>query len=182
MAHARLKLRAVSADEMAEIERRANARRLAARTVERARIIRDAQAGLGISEIARRRQCTRPKVMKWLSRFNAQGLAGLEDEARSGRPATYTPEQVSIVVEASLTDPQTLNLPFGSWTLDRLEQYLNERRGIAIKRSRIGTLLLAEGLRWRKQESWFGERVDPDFAAKRGRLKSSTRRRPTAVR
>ena len=53
-------------------------------------------------------------------------------------------------------------MPFGSWTLDRLAQYLNERRGISIKRSRIGTLLLAEGLRWRKQESWFGERVDPE--------------------
>jgi transposase len=182
MSQAKLKLRALSADETAEIERRANARRLPARTVERARIIRDAHAGLGVSEIARRRQCTRPQVMQWLSRFNADGLAGLEDAARSGRPATYTSEQVSIVVEASLTDPQTLNLPFGSWTLDRLAQYLNEQRGIAIKRSRIGTLLLAEGLRWRKQESWFGERVDPDFAAKRGRLKRSIRRPLKAAR
>jgi hypothetical protein len=36
-------------------------------------------------------------------------------------------------------------------------------------RSRISELLIAEGLRWRKPETWFGERVDPDFAAKRGR-------------
>jgi len=28
-------------------------------------------------------------------------------------------------------------------------------------------MLLAEGLRWRKQETWFGERVDPEFAEKR---------------
>jgi transposase len=72
------------------------------------------------------------------------------------------------VVAASLTDPQSLGLPFASWTLDRLETYLNEVKGIAIKRSRINDLLLREGLRWRQQESWFGERVDPDFAAKRG--------------
>jgi len=169
MAEAKLKLRALSAAETSEIERRANARRLPARTVERARIIRDAQSGMSVSQIAQRRRGSRAQVMEWLRRFNAQGIAGLEDAPRSGRPATYTPEQVSIVVETSLTDPQSLNLPFGSWTLDRLEQYLNEQRGIAIKRSRIGTLLLAEGLRWRKQESWFGEQVDPDFAAKRGR-------------
>ena len=169
MAEAKLKLRALSAQETAEIERRANARTLPARTVERARIIRDAQAGYRVTDIAKRRQCSRMMVMKWLARFNAQGLTGLADEPRSGRPATYTPEEVSTVIATSLTDPQQLQLPFGSWTLDRLAEYLNAQRGIAIKRSRIGTLLLAEGLRWRKQESWFGERVDPDFAAKRGR-------------
>lgn len=169
MAEAKLKLRVLNAQEAAEIERRANARTLPARTVERARIIRDAQSGLSVSAIAERWQCSRTMVMKWLARFNAQGLAGLNDEPRSGRPATYSPEEVSTVIATSLTDPQQLQLPFGSWTLDRLAQYLNEQRGIAIKRSRISDLLRAEGLRWRKQESWFGERVDPDFAEKRGR-------------
>ena len=169
MAEAKLKLRVLSTEETKEIERRANAQSLAARTVERARIIRDASAGLSVSDIAQRRQCSRPMVMKWLTRFNAQGLAGLNDEPRSGRPSTYTPAEVATVISAALSDPQKLELPFAAWTLDRLEQYLNERRGITIKRSRISDLLLAEGLRWRKQENWFGERVDPDFAEKRGR-------------
>ncbi len=50
------------------------------------------------------------------------------------------------------------------------------------KRSRIDELLRAEGLRWRQAESWFGARVDPDFAAKRGRSRPSTppRRRPAS--
>src|SRR5205823_6001798 len=108
-----------NAQETAEIERRANAHRLPARTVERARIIRDAQAGYGVSEIAKRRQCSRTVVMKWLIRFNGQGLAGLADEPRSGRPTTYTPDEVSTVIATALTDPQKLQLPFGSWTLDR---------------------------------------------------------------
>src|SRR6266851_3249903 len=30
-----------------------------------------------------------------------------------------------------------------------------------------------EGLRWRKQEGWFGERIDPEFAEKRGPSNSS---------
>jgi hypothetical protein len=75
----------------------------------------------------------------------------------------------------SLTPPEQLGLPFASWTLDRLEAYLNERKGIAIKRSRIDDLLIAEGLRWRTQETWFGERVDPEFAQKRGALRNSIR-------
>ena len=68
----------------------------------------------------------------------------------------------------ALTDPQTLDLPFQSWTLDRLAAYLSEQKGIAMKRSRLGEVLLTEGLRWRQQETWFGERVDPEFAQKGG--------------
>ena len=80
------------------------------------------------------------------------------------------------VVEASLTKPEALGLPFACWTLDRLEAYLNEAKGLPIKRSRISELLIAEGLRWRQQETWFGARVDPDFVAKRGRSSRSTKR------
>ncbi len=81
----------------------------------------------------------------------------------------------------ALTDPKTLDLPFASWTLDRLAAYLNEREGIAIKRSRIDEILLAEGLRWRRHETWFGERVDPAFVEKRGGSRGSTPRRPKAA-
>jgi hypothetical protein len=43
-----------------------------------------------------------------------------------------------------------------------------------MQRSRIDEILLHEGLRWRKHETWFGERVDPAFTEKRGRSKRST--------
>jgi hypothetical protein len=36
-----------------------------------------------------------------------------------------------------------------------------------MQRSRIDEILVHEGLRWRKHETWFGERVDPAFAEKR---------------
>ena len=51
------------------------------------------------------------------------------------------------MVAAALTPPEQLGLPFASWTLARLEAYVNEHKGIAIKRSRIDELLIAEGLR-----------------------------------
>ena len=173
----RLQLRELSAAEQVEIEHMARSRTVAARLVERARIIRWAGQGQPVKAIAQRLKVSEMTVGRWLKRFNAAGLAGLADEARSGRPPTYTPEQVADVIATALTAPQALNQPFASWTLDRLEQYLNEVRGLAIKRSRIDEILLAEGLRWRQQEKWFGERVDPDFAVKRGRSSGSTRHR-----
>jgi transposase len=47
--------------------------------------------------------------------------------------------------------------------LDRLVAYLHEQRGVAMRRTRVDEVLLAEGLRWRTREGWFGARVDPDF-------------------
>jgi hypothetical protein len=48
-----------------------------------------------------------------MTRFSQLGLAGLEDQPRAGRPATYIPEKVAQVIAAALTDPQKLDLPFG---------------------------------------------------------------------
>jgi transposase len=170
-----LSLRDVTAEERAAVERLAHSRTAAARLVERTRVVLAALDGERVSAIAARFSITDATVYLWLHRFNDGGLAGLQDKPRKGRPPTYTPEQVGVVVATALTDPQTLGLPFASWTLDRLAAYLAEQMGIAIKRSRIDELLIAEGLRWRKEETWFGERVDPAFAQKRGRSSNSTR-------
>jgi len=164
----KLRVRELTAEEQAIIERLARSRTAAAREVERAQIIWHSQQGESVQSLAERLGLCTATVRFWIKRFNAAGISGLNDEPRAGRPATYTPEEVSEVVALSLTDPQTLNLPFASWTLDRLETYLNEVKGIGIKRSRIDDVLRNEGLRWRTQETWFGERVDPDFARKRG--------------
>ena len=177
---ARIPLRELTPGERRELERLAHARTAPARLVERARIILAAAAGRSTAEIARELNVSRPTVPAWVRRFNDGGLPALEDRPRSGRPHTYDADQRAAVLAAALTDPQELGLPFGSWTLDRLRDYLNERVGLPIKRSRIDEILLAEGLRWRQQESWFGERVDPDFAAKRGRSSGSTPPRPRA--
>jgi transposase len=171
-----LRVRNLTEDEKASIHRLAHSRTEPARLVERARIIWLGSQGQRAPAIARALRVTEATGRQWLKRFNAHGVAGLQDQPRSGRPPTYTAEEVGEVIALSLTDPQSLGLPFASWTLDRLAAYLNEAKGIAIKRTRIDELLLAEGLRWRSQETWFGERVDPAFAEKRGPSSRSTPR------
>jgi hypothetical protein len=54
-------------------------------------------------------------------------------------------------------------------------------KGIGMKRSRVSEVLLAEGLKWRQEETWFGARVDPEFERKRGRSSASTPPRPRAA-
>ncbi len=205
-----LRVRALTNAERQTVERLARSRTEPARLVERARIVWASPVGDRVPAIAVQLHLTEATVRLWISRFTVQGVAGLQDEARPGRPATYTAEQVSEAIATALTKPDRLGLPFGSWTLDRLEVYLNEEKGIPIKRSRIDELLIAEGLRWRSHESWFGERaavappvaagtltavatpaaagtltaekpIDPEFAQKRGRSPNSIPLRPQRV-
>lgn len=163
------------------LEKLARSRTAQARLVERAEIILAVAAGDRPSVIAERLHVTRLTVYSRSKRFNAGGLDGLHDQPRSGRPATYQPDEIAQVIATALSKPQDLQLEFASWTLDRLETYVNQQKGIAIKRSRIDELLIAEELRWRTQETWFGEKVAPDFAEKRGGSKRSTRPRQRAV-
>ena len=176
-----LKLRELSAEEQQAINKLARSRTAPARLVERARILQLASTGVRVPALAQQLKLSEATVRTWLKRFNAEGLSGLNDRDRKGRPVTYTSEQVAELIALSLTDPQQLGLPFGCWTMDRLAAYLKEHKGIPIKRSRISEVLIAEGLRWRTQESWFGERVDPEFAEKRGASTRSTPPRRKAV-
>jgi transposase len=192
-----LRLRNLTAEEHSAIQQLAQSRTAPARLVERARMVSHAAAGERVPAIAKRLDLDARTVRLWLGRFQAEGLEGLEDRPRSGAPVTYTPEVVGEVIATSLTDPKTLNLPFGCWSIRRLQAYLNEEKGIPIGRSRLDDLLLAEGLRWRTQETWFGERatleagepaesetpppVDPEFAQKRGSSAGFTRPRRSAA-
>lgn len=176
-----LRLRALTEEETRVIKKVSQSRTEEARLVERANIIRLANEGKTVSQIAAAVSIDEKTVRKWLKRFAEQGLVGLADAPRSGAPARYTPEVKAEIVATALRRPKELGQPFGSWTFERLATYLREERGVGMKKTRIFAILREEGLRWRHEETWFGERVDPDFAQKRGSSKRSTPPRPRRV-
>ena len=169
--------RQLTPEERRELQRQAHSRAGSVRSAERARIILAASELENVGMVARVIGVDKKTVRQWVERFTSCGLNGLADAPRSGHPFRYNEEERARVVELALTDPRALGLPFASWTFDRLEAYLNEDLEIPIKRSRIHELLVKEGLRWHQEEGWLGERVDPTFLEKRGRLS-----RPTTLR
>ena len=108
-----LRVRAMTDEERKTIEQLSRSRTAAARQVERARMIHWASQGQRVPQIATRLGVAENTVRNWITRFNEAGLPGICDEARTGRPPTYSPEEVSVVVATALTKPDDLVLPFG---------------------------------------------------------------------
>jgi transposase len=182
-----IRVHALSPAEIGQLRDLAHSRKRGAGLVRRAQIMQiikiimhAVEEQLSAPEIAARMELCSQTVRFWLKRCNARGLQGLEEDMRSGRPRTYSAEEQSTVIGTALTRPAELGLPFACWTLDRLVADLSEP-GIGMRRSRISEIRRAEGLKWRREETWFGERVDPEFARKRGRSSSATRRRRRAA-
>lgn len=64
---------------------------LAAGLARRARAILLLAQGHSISEVGRLVAMQRRHLHKWIDRFHEQGIAGLADEKRTGRPPVFSP-------------------------------------------------------------------------------------------
>jgi transposase len=87
---------------------------------ERAAIVLACADGVGTSEAARRLGLSRPTVIKWRDRFIAQGITGLDDEPRSGRPKTI--DDAAII--AATLDPPPERLGVTHWSTRLLARQL----------------------------------------------------------
>jgi len=78
-------------DQRRELEARTRRYTLPYRDVMRAKLVLMAADGLDNDEIAARLDTRREIVSKWRKRFFEQGLPGLEERPRGGRPPVFSP-------------------------------------------------------------------------------------------
>ena len=168
-----VKLRTLTTEEITEIKRLATSRKESIRLVQRARIIAfmvedpklyATEAGLKAGFKSS------PIGAEWVRRFNKDGLKGLEDRPRPGKKPTHKPEVKSALIALAIQKPSGLGYPFELWTLERLQRAFEERNHTHLSDSTIWEWLDAEGLEWKRQQSWFHEaqKADPEFVEKRG--------------
>src|SRR5450432_4354682 len=89
-------------EQRAQLESMASSRSLPAGLVTRLRIVLLSAAGKMNQQIARQLGLTNATVGKWRRRFVEQGVAGLHDELRSGRPRPISDERVAQLVRKTL--------------------------------------------------------------------------------
>lgn len=176
----KLELRSFTGEEERELRKLAASRTAPARLVQRAKILVTMlnEPEIGAMEAGRRAGLSGQSGCAWVKRFNAGGLAVLEDELRGGRPPTHPPKVRSALVSLATQKPRSLGLPFELWTLERLQREFKAHEGVHLSDSTIWTWLRDEGLHWKRQQSWFhdAEKHDPEFVEKRGPSSGPTRR------
>lgn len=89
-------------------------------------------------------------IYAWHKRWREQGIAGLRDGHRTGRPAKADAQYVKELERVLALDPRTLGLPFTIWTLNRLRLYLAEQTEILLSYTRFRALMSREGYRWKE--------------------------------
>ena len=99
-------VRALGSEEAQVIEKLVRSRTVPAGIFERALIVKWSSEGLTPLEIARRLPMKWDNVVKWIRRFNQEGLAGLQERPGRGRKPQIRAEQALAVVETVLAAPQ----------------------------------------------------------------------------
>ena len=106
--------------EREELTRWTRSSSIRAGLAQRARIVLLAADGVSNTAIAVRLGVSRPTVIGWRDRYAAHGLAGLDDEPRSGRPRTIDHRRI---VTATLTPPPR-RLGVTHWSTRLLARHL----------------------------------------------------------
>ena len=124
----------------------------------RARMVLLAADGMPNAQIARTVGVSRPTVIGWRNRYAAGGMAALEDEPRSGRPAVI--DEIDVVVATLAADgrpPERLGITH--WPA----RFLAAELGISF--ASVARIWRKRGIQPHRLES-FKFSTDPELAAK----------------
>lgn len=145
-----------SEKDRSTIDEWANSRTLEARLVERARIIKGALAGVPVGQIANELNIRPNTVIEWRKRFDEQGIEGLSDRPRSGKPRTYDDSLRDRILETLEQPP-----PKGQAKWDGAA--LSAQLGVSD--DAVWRVLRKEGIFLSRQRSWCVS-TDPEFTSK----------------
>ena len=117
----------LDAETRGELEQRAASLTLPYRVVVRAKLVLLAAEDHTNREIAERVDMSADRVGDWRRRFRDEGIKGLEDRARSGRPRRFPPEEVAEVKGDRLRAAQNLGRPLSRFSRSELHRFVVER-------------------------------------------------------
>jgi transposase len=130
----------------------------------RARIVLDADDDYPNAAIARRQHVSVDMVRKWRGRFAAEGIHGLGDRKRSGRPPRFTAVQHSQVKALACELPATSGVPLSRWSSQELaHEAVTAGMVESISGSTVRRWLRRDALKPWQYRSWIAPRAS-DFA------------------
>jgi transposase len=145
-----------SREEYAELQKISRQQKTELRLSRRAKIVLCCIEGKRIQAISKELGESENVVIKWRDRFLREGIKGLKDAARSGKPITYDGEFRKRVLETL-----SLEAPNGQarWDGPTIAEYLN------VSVDAVWRLLRQERIQLARQRTWCIS-TDPEFTAK----------------
>lgn len=138
-----------------------------ARVYERTLMMRLSNQGRSVKEIAAIVGRHWKTVSTWIHRYEKEGLEGLKDLSRSGRPPKATPQYLNLLLREVRKSPMICGYQRTTWTSDILSEHMKRLTGIELKRDRILQLLKKHGISFRRPKLHLVS-PDPEYEKKRG--------------
>lgn len=127
------------------------------RLVERVNIVLAWHDGLSYKQTLEKLGVSEVIIRKWRKRFSENGLEGLKDAPRSGKPATISATAKARVIKLATKKPKN-----GYTNLS--QRRIAEEAGMS--QSKVNQLLKKADLKPHKIDYWCGRSTDPEFESK----------------
>ena len=117
---------------------------------QRAMAIRLLHLGQKPEAVAEQQMVSVPTIYNWHKLWREQGIEGLANRPKTGRPAKATEAYCQKLEEMLAKEPAEFGYRFAIWTSDRLRAHLEKETGILLSESRFRALLKKRGYRYRR--------------------------------
>ena len=142
--------RAIRDDIPAEVLRRLARRESNGRVTSRLFALANALDGMARGQAARQAGMDRQTLRDWVIRFNAEGVDGLRDRPKSGRPAWLDDGQLATLKALVLRGPDPERDGVSTWRAKDLCRIVERRFGVSYTENGMLRLLHDLGLSWQK--------------------------------
>jgi transposase len=139
-------------------------------TWRRAQMVLLSAQGMDVAGIAQVTFTSADRVRDVLHNFNADGFDSLVPKYGGGRPPKFTLPQRQQIKKTALARPTDHGLPFSTWSLPKLADFL-VAEGVVddISHEGLRLLLREEGVSFQAVKTWKTS-TDPDYEAKKNRV------------
>jgi len=136
----------------------------------RAQIVLWSAQAMDVPAIAKIAFTSEDRVREVIHNFNADGFDSLAPKYAGGRPPKFSLPERQEIKKIALSRPQDHDLPFSTWSLSKLAEFL-VAEGVVddISHEGLRVLLREEGVSFQVIKTW-KQSDDPDFEAKKNRI------------
>lgn len=114
------------------------------------------------SEVAEVLAVSLPTIYNWHARWRTDGLEGLANRPKSGRPGIADEEYCRVLEETLEKAPAELGYAFTVWTVKRLRDHLEKETGKDLSESRLRHLMKEKDYRYRRPKHDIHHLQDPE--------------------